>query len=165
MNVPEEIFELINTKNLNLYLTCKNFHHHIQVFYKKYILDVKKGYQKIGDYLYVNKVDEHAYNNARILINADQSRYMRYKHLTHILFDHHFNDTIDDLPDTIMHIILGRYFNLFISKLPKSLVSLTVTSYLRFPINVNVFPKSFRELNINNNLGTITYNFPMNTNI
>ena len=35
--VPQEIFEHINSNNINLYKTCKQYYYHVEVFYKKYI--------------------------------------------------------------------------------------------------------------------------------
>jgi hypothetical protein len=38
--VPKEIFSLINSKTVSLFLTCKNFYESVDVFYREFKFDV-----------------------------------------------------------------------------------------------------------------------------
>ena len=84
------------------------------------------------------------------------------RHLTYLEFSYSciFNDTVDDLPDTLTHLIFGYAFNKSVDKLPATLTHLTFG--YNFNQSVDKLPATLTHLTFGHKFNQSIENLPNN---
>ena len=127
--VPQEIFQQIKC-GVNLYKTCKQYYHHVETFYKRYVLNT---IFYVSDHVLVNSIlyipvkkqndetmryiSQHVYN----VINYNPF-FFNFDKLVSVTLSSSYNAPLV-LPPTVKKLILGKNFNHSLPYLP-SLVKL-----------------------------------------
>jgi hypothetical protein len=68
----------------------------------------------------------------------------KIKHITHIFFGNHFNQPINNLPESITHIFIGYEFNQSVDSLPKNLEYIKFGS--KFDKSVDLLPQKLKYI-------------------
>jgi hypothetical protein len=169
MFVPREIFQLIEPKSISLFLTCSSFLTFVDVFYRKYNVDVETNTSKFLNNFLKNTIikikpknqSSHLvnYDNVYNLINSPVIPCERFKNLSQISFSDSFNKSVDNLPERLISLTFGNSFNKSVDNLPKTLTSLTFGYH--FNQSVDNLPETLISLNFGNSFNQSVDNLPI----
>ena len=128
--VPREIFELIKATNINLFLTCSRFYHHINVFFKfNYFNSYKDLYYNPNKTIHgILNVNQHHWNEKYMKKYIREHTYKikgylptyhyKFHLLTHVVMHDAYNGILS-LPQTVIYLKLGKKFNHPLPYLPR----------------------------------------------
>lgn len=122
--VPQEIFQQIKC-GVNLYKTCKQYYHHVETFYKRYVLNTifyESDHVLVNSVLYIpvktqnietmDYISKHIYN----VLNYNPA-FFHFDKLVSVTLSPSFNAPLV-LPLTVKKLILGKKFNHPLPTLP-----------------------------------------------